>query len=1157
MNETSAPAANTGADGPTSDHKIDGKPPANCAVSASLPVNFDLDQAAIHRAEHSPATKEPLRESVETSDASAHQLKARNAELLAVNEALRKSREDLHSVNDTLIAANVELKSTVELLSRSNTDLQNLMAATNIATIFLDRELRIQRFTPTATTLFNVLSGDLGRPLSGLSRLLDHPEIVADAERCLALLLPAQREVAFGEQWVLVRTFAHRTDDDQIAGVVLTFLDITAQKASENALRMSVDRFRAAVEAVGSLIWTNNAQGMMEGEQPGWAQFTGQDFASYQGYGWTRAVHPDDAQPTLDAWNRAVSEKSLFVFEHRVRRHDGQWRRCSIRAVPVFDAHGDISEWVGVHTDITDHQQAQEEIFRLAADSDRQRRLYETVLTNTPDFMYVFSLDHRVLYANDALIKMWGRGHEGAIGKTFLEVGYEPWHAEMHSREIDQVRATRQPIRGEVPFNGTNGRRMYDYIFVPVIGTHGEVEAVAGTTRDVTERKQDEERQKFLVTLADTIRPLSDPIAVQTEASRVLGEQLGARRVAYFEVVGDDFVVERDYTDQVLSIAGRYPIQSFGPNMLADLCAGRTASEHDVDALTSRTQDERQAFARLQICAYITVPLIKDGVFVAGLSVHVDSARTWTPADIAMAEQTAERTWAMVEKVRSELRVHESEQRFRLVADAAPVMIWISGVDKRCHWFNQPWLAFTGRPMAHEVGYGWAEGVHPDDVEACFQTYKTAFVARLPFSMEYRLRRQDGEFRWLIDNGVPRFGAGGEFDGYIGSCIDVTEYKHAEAKLRDADRRKDEFLATLAHELRNPLAPIRSGLQVIRMVGVDGTIEQARAMMERQLGQMTRLVDDLLDVSRVTTGKLVLRMERVQLQEVIAAALETSRPVIEQHGHELSVVLPDEPICVEADPIRLAQVVSNLLTNSAKYTPRGGHIRLAVSLEDRVDATDAAAVVTVVDDGIGIPPAMLESVFGMFTQVDRTLEKTTGGLGIGLSLVKGLVQMHGGTIQAFSEGEGKGSEFAVRLPVASPALSESAAEKVEAKSVEPMASHRILVVDDNVDAADSLGQLLELMGNEVRTVYDGASGIQAAAAFRPRVVLCDIGMPKMNGYDTARSIRAEEWGHSVVLVALTGYGQEDDLQKSANAGFDHHLVKPVDIDALMALLAGV
>jgi len=310
-------------------------------------------------------------------------------------------------------------------------------------------------------------------------------------------------------------------------------------------------------------------------------------------------------------------------------------------------------------------------------------------------------------------------------------------------------------------------------------------------------------------------------------------------------------------------------------------------------------------------------------------------------------------------------------------------------------------------------------------------------------------------------------------------------------------------------------------------------------------------VDDLLDVSRVTSGMLELRRQRLELRGVIDAAVETSRPAIEQAGHDLSIILPDEPIFVDGDLTRLAQVVSNLLNNSAKYTRRGGHISLAIAREKET------ALVTVTDDGIGIPPAMLGRVFDMFTQVDRTLERTTGGLGIGLSLVKGLVEMHDGTIEARSEGEGKGSEFVVRLPIVSPAPRRADPSDGRAQEVVTADRRRILVLDDNTDSADLLGVLLERLGNEVRTAYDGEAGVLEAEEFRPEVVFCDIGMPKMNGYEVARHLREQPWSREIVLVALTGWGQVDDRKKSSDAGFDLHLVKPVDPAVLKQLLAGL
>ena len=957
--------------------------PADGTIALAVARNADADQAALHLERELVATKAQLRDTIEQSEASTEELKASNEELQAINEELRSateeletSREELQSINEELTTVNDELKSNVDRLAQSNSDLQNLMAATNIATVFLDRELRIQRFTPAAKALFNLITTDLGRPLSDLHGGLDYPEIVADAESSLAHLQPAQREVRAGERWYIARILPYRTDDDRIAGVVLTFLDITARKDSENALLASTARFRAAVEAVNGLIWTNNAQGQMEGEQPEWGNFTGQDRDSYQGYGWTRAVHPDDVQPTLEAWNEAVAGKKAFVFEHRVRRKDGQWRLCSIRAVPVLDDRGEVSEWVGVHTDITEQKRTQE---ALRTNEERLR----------------------------------------------LFIQHAPAGIAQFDREMRYLAASRRWLED----NGLTG-----------------------------------------------------------------------------EVIG----------------RSHYDLFPEAPEAWEEVRRRALAGE------TLRSEGDRfdRADGSVQWVKWEALPWRDATGGIGGI--------------IIASEDISERKNA-------EVRVRESEERFRVVADAAPVLIWLSGTDKLCYWFNKPWLAFTGRSMDQEVGNGWAEGVHPDDLDHCLQTYVSAFDARTPFSMEYRLRRHDGEFRWLIDNGVPRYGVGGKFEGYIGSCLDVTDYKSAQASLQDADRRKDEFLATLAHELRNPLAPIGNGLEVIRMAGADGAVERARSMMTRQLVHLVRLVDDLVDVSRVTSGKLELRRERLELRSVIDAAVETSRPIIDQAGHDLVVVVPDEPVFVDGDHIRLSQVVSNLLNNSAKYTHRGGHIRLTVGHEGET------AVVTVKDDGIGIPAAMLDRVFEMFIQVDRSLEKTTGGLGIGLSLGKRLVEMHGGTIEARSEGEGRGSEFVVRLPSVAP-VSSAAPRRKEVVTPNP---RRILVVDDNADAADLLGELLEMLGNEVRTAYDGEAGVQAAGEFHPEVVFCDIGMPKVNGYEAARRIREQPWGRATVMVALTGWGQEDDRKKSADAGFDFHLVKPVELTALTKLLAGL
>ncbi|HMF36804.1 MAG TPA: CHASE3 domain-containing protein [Isosphaeraceae bacterium] len=370
-------------------------------------------------------------------------------------------------------------------------------------------------------------------------------------------------------------------------------------------------------------------------------------------------------------------------------------------------------------------------------------------------------------------------------------------------------------------------------------------------------------------------------------------------------------------------------------------------------------------------------------------------------------------------------------------------------------------------------------------------------------------------------------------------------------ELRESDRRKDEFLATLAHELRNPLAPIRNSIHVMRLAGQDrATIDGSRAMIERQVQQMVRLVDDLLDLSRISRGQIELRTERVELATILTSAVETSRPLIEQSGHELTIALPQEPIPLVADPTRMAQVFSNLLNNAAKYTERGGHIWLSAQRDD------GCVTVRVRDSGVGIPTEMLPRIFEMFTQVDRSLERVQGGLGIGLTLVKRLVEMHGGSIEAHSEGPKRGSEFVVRLPVALDLkATQSAAAGGEHAALR--SNRRILVVDDNRDSADSLATMLNILGNEVRTAHDGLEAVDLAATFNPEVVLMDIGLPMLNGFDAARRMRDQPGGNDMVIVALTGWGQEEDRRRSQEAGFDHHIVKPVDPFALEKLLDGL
>ena len=416
---------------------------------------------------------------------------------------------------------------------------------------------------------------------------------------------------------------------------------------------------------------------------------------------------------------------------------------------------------------------------------------------------------------------------------------------------------------------------------------------------------------------------------------------------------------------------------------------------------------------------------------------------------------------------------------------------------------------------------------------------------------EIVIERPDGQRRTVLGHANPIRDGSGKILGAVNVLVDITDRKCAEDALKTVDRSKNEFLAILAHELRNPLAPIRNAVQILNREAALGPESQwAVSAIERQVRQMARLIDDLVDVARITSNRLDLRKERVDLGSVLRSAVETSGALLKAGGQEFTIVLPDAPIQLDADPIRLAQAVANLLNNAAKYTQRGGHIWLIA------ERAGAQAVITVRDTGVGIPSAVLPHVFEMFTQGEQTRARTLGGLGIGLTLVKRLVEMHGGTVGAESGGQDLGSTFTIRLPVVAEASQDAQPQSAGSGYINPP-SLRMLIVDDNRDAADSLGMLLRTTGNEIRTAYDGLEALQVASEFRPEVVLLDIGLPKLDGHEVAQRIRREPWGTRVCLIAVTGWSDESDRARSRAAGFDHHLVKPLDTAHLAQLLSAV
>ena len=539
------------------------------------------------------------------------------------------------------------------------------------------------------------------------------------------------------------------------------------------------------------------------------------------------------------------------------------------------------------------------------------------------------------------------------------------------------------------------------------------------------------------------------------------------------------------------------------------------------------------------------------GELLGVISVHFARKRRPSQRDMQVADVCAGHAAAAIEGFRSQAAVRESERLYRAIGESIDYGVWVCDATGRTTYTSESFLKLVGLTQEQCSGNGWTSVLHPDELEDTVAAWEECLRSGSDWDFEHRMRGVDGKWHSILARGVAVRNDRGEVAGWAGINLDIGRLKQVEEELRELDKRKNEFLATLAHELRNPLAPLRNGLEVMRLAATNpATVEKARGMMERQLAHMVRLVDDLLDVSRVSRGKIELRREDVSLAVVLRTALETCQPLVTDRGHTIVADIPADPIVVHGDLTRLAQVFGNLLNNAAKYTEPGGHIEVEVAMQaDTVE-------VTIRDNGIGIPVDMQAQVFDIFTQVDRSLEKSQGGLGIGLSIAQRLVSMHGGSIRVRSAGHGKGSEFIVCLPVKfrSSVRIESAPAPIRAPAGP---RHRILVADDNPDTAETLAIMLGVMGHEVRVAHGAQEAIALAAEFAPGVILLDIGMPRMNGYEACERIRAQAGGREAFIVALTGWAQEEDRERSRLAGFDRHLVKPVEPARLERLIREV
>lgn len=1107
-----------------------------------------------------------------------------------------------------------------------------------------------------------------------------------------------------------------RDDKGQTHGAVLVFRDIAERRKAEVALRRSERELSEFFEnATVGLLWlgpdgtvlrVNRAELEMLG-------YTREEYA-----GRNIAEFHEETEVVADILRRLQAGEELHDFEARMRCKDGSIRHVLLNC----NVRWEDGKFIHIRCftrDVTDRKQVEETQARLAA-----------IVESSQDAIISTTMDGTILSWNAGAERLFGYTAKEAIGKPVVLL-HPPGRQDEEQLIMGRLRGGERIEPYQTVRVSKEGHPIDVSLTVsPILDGAGRVVAASKIARDIRATKRAEKR---LTMQNGVTRALAESATLNEAAAKILRAicDLGWE-------VGVIWYVDKQ--DELLRCSEVWHLPSVHVPQFEASC--RQLTFQPGSGLPGRVWLNESAawisdvakggnFPRAPIAGQeglhgaFGFPIVLNDEVLGVFEFFSHEIRQPDENLLQVMTAVGSQIGQFIERKRAEEALRDSEQRFRLMAETIPSMLWTAAPDGTITYANERWFEYCGLTPEQNAG-GWPELVlHPDDYQRCVEAWTRALQEGTEYEIEVRNRRHDGAYRWFVTRAVPLRDDSGSIVQWFGTTTDIDDRKQAEqtsrfladasatlaeladyestlqrvarlavpafadwcavdlvktdgsvhrlsvthtdpvreklahevvrryppqlsdphgimkvlrtgetewaaaipdsllselaqdeehlrimrqlgwksyicvplrsrtrtlgvlsfvttesgrvydetdlaaaedladraaiaienanlvAALKEADQRKDEFLAMLAHELRNPLAPIRNAVQIFRVVGSPvPELRWATDVIDRQVHQMTRLVDDLLDVSRITKGKIELHRERVELAVVVNSAVEASRPLIEKLGHELIVSVPPWPIHLEADLTRLSQVLLNLLNNAAKYTDQGG--RIWVTAEQRNNHVQ----IRVKDTGIGIPEEMLPRVFEMFTQVDRSLERTEGGLGIGLTLVKRLVEMHGGTVEARSDGPGEGSQFIVCLPLAEEITDQRLLEPIgdPEKFVTPV-TRRILVVDDNWDAAESLVMLLRMMGNEVHTAQDGLEAVAIAAEVRPDVVLLDIGLPRLNGYEVARRIREQVGGREMVLVALTGWGQEEDRRRSTEAGFDHHLTKPVDFATLQQLIA--
>jgi PAS domain S-box-containing protein len=749
---------------------------------------------------------------------------------------------------------------------------------------------------------------------------------------------------------------------------------------------------------------------------------------------------------------------------------------------------------------------------------------------------------------NDAYARIMGAKHPQALGQRFESIWSEIWTDILPI--IERALANKSSYHEDLPLTVTRKGypepSFFTFAYSPLHDGAGQVGGMYCTVIETTARVQSERRAAFELAVSDALRPLTSPTDILERASALLGERLAVDRVVYAEV--DDergtFFVPRDWTSERLpsSTGLTLHFEQFGHALPA---LSRTGQVVVVEDTRADPRTAGGAFAARGVHALLSVPLVKGGRLIAFLALHSAVPRRWFEHEILLVLSMAERTWAALERARAQDELREERDRSQYIFDTIAEGFLLLDADFKVLQLNAEGERIAGLPAAQVVGRNHWE-VWPESVSSeGGRMYRRVIETGQPGAAEYCHMSRGGERIWLELRAYPTR------EGGIASFFrNITDRKLAEEKLVAADRRKDEFLAMLAHELRNPLAPISAAADLLKIGRLDeARVRQSSAIIARQVKHMISLVDDLLDVSRVTRGLVTLAKAPVTARTIVDDAVEQVQPMVRARGQKLAVRVEDGAATVLGDKARLVQVMANMLNNASKYTPEGRAIDVLAA------AQGESLVLTVRDEGIGMDRELTERVFELFTQGQRSADRSQGGLGLGLALARHLVELHGGSVSCASPGPGLGSSFEIRLPVMS--ASEPAVDARGGDGPAPGERLKLMIVDDNVDAAETLGLLLEACGHEVAVEHQPLRALMRARELRPDVCLLDIGLPEIDGNELARRLQAQPETAGTVLVAITGYGQERDREEAFMAGFRHHLVKPVDMDKLAHVLAEV